>query len=358
MKTHLKNKNYKNLAINSLLVLGSIVTGFLLLEGIARPHHLPFKNFILQDGGDLVEHFFKKLYRYDPHLGWVPMSNVSMTKWGGRVSTLDDGIRSNGRDLDIDKNDPILAVGDSFTFGDGVSDENTWPSFLELLMHRKVYNAGVSSYGLDQVILRSEVMIKKYDPRAIVFSFIYDDTLRCIQKIRHGVPKPYFMIQNDQLVLHHQEPFYGIRFDLFRRIFGYSYVCHRIMSSLFPNYWWGGTTRDIQSVPGDSMLISRLLLDKFMELAQSRDVIFLVQGSIDSNESQEFYLAQLISYVEYKYPKAHVIFTVPSLVQLKNTDHQAFEDLFINDSSARHPSPRTNMILAQLVAKELMNKTK
>jgi hypothetical protein len=38
-------------------------------------------------------------------------------------------------------------VGDSFTFGDQVSADETWPACLEATLHRGVDNGGVFGYG-------------------------------------------------------------------------------------------------------------------------------------------------------------------------------------------------------------------
>ena len=56
---------------------------------------------------------------------------------------------------------PILAVGDSFTFGDEVNDGQTWPAQLQLLTGRRVLNGGVSGYGFDQIVLRAEQLAAK-----------------------------------------------------------------------------------------------------------------------------------------------------------------------------------------------------
>mgnify|MGYP003393996427 CR=1 FL=1 len=349
------NKNYRNLAINLLLVIGSVFIGFILVELIARPHNLKFENFILKDGGDLVHKFYRKLFRYDPDLGWLPISNVSVAKWDGQVTITDDGIRSNGVPSDLDNDISILALGDSFTFGDEVSDDETWPSFLEQLTHTKVYNAGVSSYGLDQIILRleKERLIKKYHPQVIILSTLADDIQRCLQTIRHGDPKPYFILKNNELILQKQRAFYGIRFDWFRRIFGYSYVCHKIMGSKFPGYWWSGTSHDFRNIKGNALRISELLFDRFMKSAQSKDVIFLVQewGPQDLSESlkPQDLLESLIEYIKYTYPKVHVVYLRPLLLQLQQTNPQEYESLFFG-----HMTPKGNKFVAQLLATEIM----
>lgn len=42
----------------------------------------------------------------------------------------------------------IIAVGNSFTFGNNVASENSWPALLSSRTGRKVYNTGVGSYGI------------------------------------------------------------------------------------------------------------------------------------------------------------------------------------------------------------------
>lgn len=51
---------------------------------------------------------------------------------------------------------PILAVGDSFTSGENVGDLDSWPAQLQRLTGHTVLNGGVSGYGLDQIVLRTE----------------------------------------------------------------------------------------------------------------------------------------------------------------------------------------------------------
>jgi len=341
------NADYRNLAINLLLVIVSVLIGFILVELIVRPHNLKFENLILKHEGDLVNKFYERLFKYDPDLGWLPLSNVSVVKWGGRVSTLNDGIRSNGVHSSIDNEASVLALGDSFTFGDQVSDDKTWPSFLEQLTNTRVYNAGVSSYGLDQIVLRLETkrLIQKYHPQVIILSIIYDDILRCLETVRHGDPKPYFILKDDELILQKQQSFDGRRLDWFRRFLGYSYVCQQVMSPRFPNYWWRGTTKDFRTIKGDSLRIAELLFDRFMKSVQSKDVIFLVQ----ERSARWGILDSLVKYVENTYPKVHVMYLTPMFLQLRNTNPKEYGSLFLG-----HMTPKGNKLVAQLLAKEIL----
>ncbi len=339
-------KLLKNIALNSLLVIGSVLIGFILVELTFRPHNLKFENLILKEDDDLVNKFYDKLFKYDPTLGWLPLSNVSVSKWGSQVKTLDDGIRSNGAPTVLNDHAPILALGDSFTFGDQVSDDKTWPSYLEQLTHRKVYNAGVSSYGIDQVVLRleKENLIKKYNPKIIILSIIYDDILRCMQTVRHGDSKPYFTLKNDELVLQKQPASETVRLDWFRNIFGYSYICHKLMSDRFPDYWFRGTSREFRTIPGDSLKITELLFDRFMRSTQSKDVIFLIQERARWGD-----LESLIDYIRKTYPKVHVVYLTPTLIHLENTNPQEYDSFFYG-----HMTAVGNKFVAEILAKYIL----
>src|SRR5262249_36551397 len=90
----------------------------------------------------------------------------------------DHGIRLNG-DLPPRLERPLtLAVGDSFAFGDGVDDADTWPAILERLTDTRVINAGMIGFGLDQSVLRAEQLVPIYAPDTLVVSFIPHDVLR------------------------------------------------------------------------------------------------------------------------------------------------------------------------------------
>jgi hypothetical protein len=66
-------------------------------------------------------------------LGWIPSAKYNGTKniFNSRLTVLDDRTRSNGDSGPLRDDCTIVAVGDSFTFGDEVSDHDTWPAHLE-----------------------------------------------------------------------------------------------------------------------------------------------------------------------------------------------------------------------------------
>lgn len=184
---------------NIRLGAGVFFSTLLLAEVLLRtfpallPHHL----------GNLVSDHFRNLYAFDSRLGWTVKSHVQAEKWDVDIHTLADGIRSNGRAEDLGgvQGVPLLALGDSLTFGDEVADDATWPAQLEKKLSIPVLNAGVSSYGFDQMVLRAEQLVPLYRPRMVLVGFIHDDLNRSLQSVRHGVSKPYFEIADEELVL-------------------------------------------------------------------------------------------------------------------------------------------------------------
>jgi hypothetical protein len=133
---------------------------------------------------------------HDPVLGYVPRP-------GHREPGLtieDDSLRSTGR-AQVTSVAPILAVGDSFTFGQDVGDAEAWPAQLQKLTGRRVLNGGVSGYGFDQIVLRAEQLATMYKPSVIIVSFIADDVRRNEMSRLFWHDKPWFAIEGDRLVL-------------------------------------------------------------------------------------------------------------------------------------------------------------
>src|SRR5262249_51730889 len=122
----------------ALIVIGS-VTGFLFVEIAMRvATHSLFT--------------FTGMYTSDPLLGRLPRPGTK--SWCGWrdcvVSTGDYGTRLNGNPPPLTERPPIVAVGDSFTFGEDVGDSDSWPAGLERLADRRVINGGANGFGLDQ----------------------------------------------------------------------------------------------------------------------------------------------------------------------------------------------------------------
>ena len=110
---------------------------------------------------------------------------------GFTITSGDHGIRLNGGQVPPAR-PSTLVVGDSFAFGDGVNDADTWPAVLERLSGERVINAGMFGFGLDQAVLRAEQLADVYHPDTIVLGFIPHDVVRCEMSYWSGFSKPYF----------------------------------------------------------------------------------------------------------------------------------------------------------------------
>ena len=92
--------------------------------------------------------------------------------WNNATITIRGGVRVNTNFAPTSTNGAILAVGDSFVFGDQVSDGETWPAILEKRLNRRVVNGGVSNYGAAQAVLRAEQLLKAEPYTLVILSIL------------------------------------------------------------------------------------------------------------------------------------------------------------------------------------------
>lgn len=95
----------------------------------------------------------------------------------------------------------VLLFGDSFTFGDEVSDEETWAARLaELLPGIEVANFGTNGYGHDQMWLTLREEGLRAAPDAVVLCSVSDDLHRNLLGFR-SYAKPRFVDRAGTLVV-------------------------------------------------------------------------------------------------------------------------------------------------------------
>ena len=93
----------------------------------------------------------------------------------------------------------ILILGDSYTFGEDVSDDETYSYYLEqMLPHTEVINFGVHGYGHDQILIYLNKEGRKYHPDIVILGFYSDDCYRNMLKFR-DYAKPKFELANNKL---------------------------------------------------------------------------------------------------------------------------------------------------------------
>jgi hypothetical protein len=215
---------------------------------------------------------------YDPELGWIPKAGFSGDRnaWRTQVTITATSLRSNGPGDSPSGGRPILAVGDSFTFGDEVADAETWPAHLERTLRRPVLNAGVFGYGLDQTVLRAQRLVPLLQPEWVIVSFTPHDVVRC-ELSQFGAAKPYFYLEHGQLRPGQQPvpPPQPMAPDGLRRILGHSFVAHTVMKHVAPHYWQEGGPRTIR-VHKDGRRVAIHLLRELSDDLNARGVRLLV----------------------------------------------------------------------------------
>ena len=344
-------KPKKELFIRCALILISILLVLFGFELALRKGNFSFKNLILDKEKNLLEGNSKGLFQYDSNLGWSIKENIEFPKWETTVHTLTDGIRSNGSNLPLKDRPLILAVGDSFTFGDEAADNETWPAYLERLLQVRVLNAGVSSSGLDQIVLHAEQIVPKYKPDILIVSIIYDDILRCREVVRHGVPKPYFVIEGAQLKLKNVPvPFKENKpLDPLRDIFGRSYLVHTLMDKLWPNFWYRDTSLDFRSIHNQPAKVAELLFNRLSELGKKNNVKILVHFNSDFQVANINLMTftYLKKYIQAQTPDLMVFDSIPIFLNIKKHEPNEFNSLF--HGLSKHSSPKGNALTAKLL---------
>lgn len=193
IKNHIKIK-FKQVLLNTLLVFLSINLTLVTAElawrifknyPIFSLQYLPEKSSYSQRMGTVI---------YDSDLGWVMSDALIYNAPNNKITTTKYGIRKNS-DYTMVLEGSILAVGDSFTHGSEVNDDQSWPAILERQLGTTVLNAGVGGYGVDQIYLRAEKLIELLKPKMLIFGILDQDILRN-QYTSFGAPKPFFTINN------------------------------------------------------------------------------------------------------------------------------------------------------------------
>lgn len=121
---------------------------------------------------------------YDPDLGWRHVANKHVPDLYGPGL----GLRTNGQHMRGTRDYPledsadkyrILCLGDSFTMGYGVADDETYPAMLaQLHPSIETINMGLGGYGLDQCYLWYERDGTKFAVDVLLCALIIGDFFR------------------------------------------------------------------------------------------------------------------------------------------------------------------------------------
>lgn len=217
---------------------------------------------------------------HDPLLGFVPRPGFAGAdnRWGAMVSIDANGLRSNGAPRPAGDRG-VLAVGDSFTFGDQVGDADTWPARLEQRLQRPVWNGGVFGYSFAQTVLRAEQLLARLRIDTLVVSLIPDDIKRC-EMSKRFTEVPWYDLVDGELVLKNvpvpDSDASALDRQYVRRLLGYSALCDTVLWNTVPT-WWVGDQREVYVHPrGTGSRIAAKLLDRLAATCRERGIRLLL----------------------------------------------------------------------------------
>lgn len=150
----------------------------------------------------------QSILAFDARLGWVVPPSARNRKF----RTNRAAVRSH-REYSPEPPPGVIrlaAFGDSFTFGDEVTDAGTWERQLETLDPRlEVLNYGVSGYDPGQAFLRYEREGSRLHPRIVLIGFMSENIHRMVNTFRPfylpdtstPLSKPRFRLRGECLEL-------------------------------------------------------------------------------------------------------------------------------------------------------------
>lgn len=271
----------------------------------------------------------------DPELGWTLRPNGKSQN--GLYQANGQGLRAD-REYGAAADLRIAVFGDSFTHGDEVILEDSWPYLLETMLREQgveaeVLNFGVPGYGMDQAYLRWQRDGQEYAPDIVIFGFRSGDALRNMSVFRvidtpdTGVPfsKPRFdaemrVINQPTLALDEIVPtladFGESELAPYDYWYDESYVDHWWLNSkLVAVVITLATENDArmreQFFAGGGSMLAADIIDRFADGVEASDSEFMIvtlpsEGDLERFErDQPFDYAPLLDQLDLRYTVVH-----------------------------------------------------
>jgi len=273
--------------INAALFCCSFLVAFLALEIAVRlivPTHIGVPSSLANYAAIPKPHDSRGLVIFNGELGWVNNPGASGHGRFHEYMSFDSmGFRNNDNKIKVKDRPVILAIGDSFTLGAEVGNAETWPSRLEFKSGVKVLNGAVSGYGLDQMLTRTKSILDRRGIDVIIVAFFVEDIYRVREKKQYVLLKPYYSLENNQLVLHKVKAADYPRPDCFKKIFGYSYAVHLVMSKIFRDYWSKSSIDSVEYADIDEAGVNYKIIDAFADIAKSGQAKYIIFALLPGN---------------------------------------------------------------------------
>ncbi len=129
----------------------------------------------------------RRIHEKHPRLGWVPRSGtftVTTDEYRVTYDINQQGMNDSPAEESVSRaRNRIVALGDSNTFAQGVSQREAWPNLLEAMLFGDdatagtVYNLGVIGYSLGQYLVRMRELQDFLKPQVVLIGFTMHNDL-------------------------------------------------------------------------------------------------------------------------------------------------------------------------------------
>ena len=238
------NKFNQNIKTIVFILIANLVL-FTFLEGLLSTV------IVVKDVMSPVELVIERYHStFDELLGWINIPNLEIKNYYGLGADLKINSQCFRSYKDFSLKIPkdkirVICSGDSFTFGQGVANKDTWcEQFTSIDNRLESINLGQIGYGIDQAYLWYMRDGKKFDHDIHIFGFITDDIYRMKFDTRQGYSKPILKLVNGNLevknvplplkIPHHSPAYLKLSEHLHRlNKFRFYEFCERIGKKIF-----------------------------------------------------------------------------------------------------------------------------
>ena len=313
---------------------------------------------------------------YHPQLGWSLRPNgKNLPKYfssnqGFRIKK-NDYLKNN-----IVHNADIITIGDSFTHGDFVFCEESWPYILGEISSKKVVNLGVGGYGIDQAIL--SYMLSEIETEIVILGLINADLDRATRIVYRGLygggikSKPMFKFNlngsydivnqpcavginlYNQFNLRENSPLLKMEKDfdeiLFKKDFFDIFISYRIFKMFSYRYYHPGHSLYLNKQANDNYHYIMNIFNALYQFSKNKKdkvIIVLLESAGSSQDRKKYEINPWVN-IENDLKKIgfDVIQPPDTLISLLAND----KDKIINKNEG-HYTPLAN----EIVAKEIYN---
>jgi hypothetical protein len=347
---------------NRSTLLALAATGLLCLAGLeaALRHHVGAPLLSLQDvrKTSVINILQTGGARYDALLGWAQLPDFASPEF----NTYDHGIRKNSPGAAKLPAGAILAVGDSYTAGSEVMDDETWPAQLEQHLGQPVLNAGAGGYGVDQIVLNAERLLPIVKPRAVIVG-IHEDAIQRTTYKTFSTPKPYFVEEANGWVLKNQPvpaPEGPATEPVYKRALARLVTAHLLFNRVAHDWWYSTGGQRFERTANDPGHEVCFLLGRLQDRLRAEHIPGLVVVQYygwsywrshprDADTQEVLACARSAGYLVVDEHDTMAAIAQRSISELKQ------HYVMTPDGQFGHPSKLGNGLIASLIAAEFRN---